>query len=368
MRPTRPALQTWTLYCIAKAASDQEPASNRVCAVLCCALLCCGSPFHLDPHTQPRTHALIFPPPQTYFSSPLPTVTTTAFIIIQAHIMRNTFISLTSAAVAVAVAISSVHAAPSQTPLTLNNSFDECLSCATAPTCPRDPCSTNTPGGLLLLTQFWDYSPPIGPSDSWTIHGLWPDTCSGGYDSDCDPSRNSNNIASVLRTSTHPKAASTLDTMNQYWLALNGNDAQLWSHEWNKHGTCVSTLAPKCYSSTIKGERGEEVEDYVKGEDIVDFFTTTVDLWKQYNVFQALKEAGIQPSTTKRYTLEELHQATKHKWGKEATFKCRNGALNEAWIYFHTKGRSTTADAFVQSEPLRGNNRCPAQGIRYLPK
>ncbi|SPO25350.1 related to ribonuclease M [Ustilago trichophora] len=250
-----------------------------------------------------------------------------------------------------------------QIPFTLNStSLDTCLSCATAPTCPTDPCSTNTPGGLLLLTQFWDFSPAIGPDDSWTIHGLWPDTCNGGYDSDCDPSRNQANIASILRTSSNPKAASTLDTMNQYWLALNGNDGQLWSHEWNKHGTCVSTLAPKCYASP------EAQAGFTEGQDVVDFFTTTVDLFEKYNVFDALKHAGIVPDTNKRYTLDQLHAATREKWGKEATFKCRNGALNEAWIYFHTKGRSTTADAFVQSEPLRGNNRCPAQGIRYVPK
>ncbi|EST05581.1 Ribonuclease T2-like protein [Kalmanozyma brasiliensis GHG001] len=269
---------------------------------------------------------------------------------------------LTSLSVATSLLTLATAATLPQTPFTVssNSSLDTCLSCATSPSCPLDPCLTNTPGGLLLLTQFWDYSPAIGPSDSWTIHGLWPDTCSGGYDSDCDPSRNTNNIASILRSSSHPKAASTLDTMNQYWLALNGNDAQLWSHEWNKHGTCVSTLAPSCYSPSSQA--------YTQGEDVVDFFTTTVDLFHQYNVFQALEEAGITPSYNKRYTLEQLHQATRAKWGKEASFKCRNGALNEAWVYFHTQGRSTTADAFVLSDPLRGNNRCPTQGIRYLPK
>ncbi len=230
------------------------------------------------------------------------------------------------------------------------------------PHMPRRPLHHHTPGGLLLLTQFWDYSPAIGPSDSWTIHGLWPDTCNGGYDSDCDPSRNNNNIAAVLRASTNPKAASTLDTMNQYWLALNGNDGQLWSHEWNKHGTCVSTLAPKCYTDPTSAK------EYRKDEDVVDFFTTTVDLFEEYNVFEALQEAGITPSRTQTYTLDQLHAATREKWGKEATFKCRNGALNEAWVYFHTKGRSTTAQAFVQGDPLRGNNRCPVRGIRYLPK
>jgi hypothetical protein len=34
-------------------------------------------------------------------------------------------------------------------------------------------CCFNSPGGSLLQTQFWDTDPASGPSDSWTIHGLW---------------------------------------------------------------------------------------------------------------------------------------------------------------------------------------------------
>lgn len=34
-------------------------------------------------------------------------------------------------------------------------------------------CCFNYPGGQMLQTQFWDADPPTGPSDSWTLHGLW---------------------------------------------------------------------------------------------------------------------------------------------------------------------------------------------------
>ena len=36
-----------------------------------------------------------------------------------------------------------------------------------------DTCCLNYPGGRMLQTQFWDTSPPVGPLDSWTVHGLW---------------------------------------------------------------------------------------------------------------------------------------------------------------------------------------------------
>jgi hypothetical protein len=41
-----------------------------------------------------------------------------------------------------------------------------------------DTCCLNHPGGLMLQTQFWDSNPPVGPLDSWTVHGLWFVSCS----------------------------------------------------------------------------------------------------------------------------------------------------------------------------------------------
>lgn len=50
----------------------------------------------------------------------------------------------------------------------LNNTTLSCHSSSKAPTCCYE-----YPGGALLQTQFWDTNPATGPSDSWTIHGLW---------------------------------------------------------------------------------------------------------------------------------------------------------------------------------------------------
>lgn len=58
--------------------------------------------------------------------------------------------------------------------------------CVSALSCPADAplschnttayantCCFNYPGGQILQTQFWDTDPSTGPTDSWTIHGLW---------------------------------------------------------------------------------------------------------------------------------------------------------------------------------------------------
>lgn len=46
------------------------------------------------------------------------------------------------------------------------------LSCQNT-TVVTNLCCFNAPGGQLLQTQFWDTDPVTGPTDSWTIHGLW---------------------------------------------------------------------------------------------------------------------------------------------------------------------------------------------------
>ena len=46
------------------------------------------------------------------------------------------------------------------------------LSCHNT-TAVANTCCFNAPGGLLQQTQFWDTSPATGPTNSWTVHGLW---------------------------------------------------------------------------------------------------------------------------------------------------------------------------------------------------
>jgi ribonuclease T2 len=137
-----------------------------------------------------------------------------------------------------------------------------------------DTCCFNTPGGLMLQTQFWDYSPATGPVDSWTIHGLWPDHCDGTFDASCDPSRAYTGISTIL---TNFGKTSTLNYMNTYWKDYQNNDESFWEHEWSKHGTCISTLNPSCYTG------------YQTGEELADFFEKTV------NLFQGLPSYTVSP-------------------------------------------------------------------------
>ncbi|KMQ46582.1 putative ribonuclease T2 [Trichophyton rubrum] len=116
---------------------------------------------------------------------------------------------------------------------------------ADGPTCPpggevschnsgpvQDTCCFNTPGGLILQTQFWDADPATGPEDSWTIHGLWPDNCDGTYEQFCDMSRQYSNITQILQAQGKDD---TLNYMMKYFKDYKGDDESFWEHEWNKH-------------------------------------------------------------------------------------------------------------------------------------
>ncbi|KAI7943461.1 hypothetical protein MJO28_010989 [Puccinia striiformis f. sp. tritici] len=238
------------------------------------------------------------------------------------------------------------------------------------PTCPANPptschlpsstedrpinaCCTNTPGGQLLLTQFWDSHPATGPTDSWTIHGLWPDNCDGTYEASCDSSRQYHNITQILQEGGGKEA---LTFMQKYWKDQHGNDESFWQHEWAKHGTCISTLEPHCLGPEYKPQ-----------SEVVTFFNRTVSLFKSLPTHEWLKAAKIEPSSTTTYTLDQLQAVAKEHTGQEAVWNCRGHSLNEVWWHFNTIGKVADGE-FVHASPVGPRSTCPYKGIQYLPK
>ncbi|CAO3644941.1 unnamed protein product [Cunninghamella blakesleeana] len=209
--------------------------------------------------------------------------------------------------------------------------------------CPLDAisCSNNSGGecctptnGILILVQQWIEG--YGPDDAFTMHGLWPDTCSGGQtgDNGCDPSRNYPDLGSIIQSNQ------TLNTdMNTYWPSYKDDNPAFWSHEWNKHGTCVSTLQPKCYSN------------FKENEDVYDYFGTALQLRSKYNLHSTLSDSQITPGGS--YSSSSMISAIKSAYGVKPLVNCKNGKLNEIWIYFNVKGGNT----FVPIDAL-GSSSC----------
>lgn len=150
--------------------------------------------------------------------------------------------------------------------------------------------------------------PSVGPADSWTVHGLWPDNCDGSYDAYCDPSREYQDTKTILQNNAPP---SLLKYMNEYWKDYKGDDNSFWNHEWNKHGTCISTLNTTCY--------GRKYDQY---EEVVDYFEQTVKLFKKLPTYDWLAAEGIVPTTNQTYTLDQLQAAARKHFGYEVRFGC----------------------------------------------
>ncbi|KAF2470361.1 ribonuclease T2 [Lindgomyces ingoldianus] len=226
------------------------------------------------------------------------------------------------------------------------------LSCHNT-TVVADLCCFNAPGGQLLQTQFWDTDPATGPDDSWTIHGLWPDRCDGTYDANCDTTRDYSNISAIIQSFGKTDLLSYMQT---YWKDYQGNDQTFWQHEWTKHGTCISTLNPECYS------------DHKATEEVVDFFQKTVDLFKTLPSYEWLAAAGITPSTSQTYTTSAIQAALAAKRpGVSVTLGCKSSTLNEIWYHYDVRGSVQTGE-FVPADPDGTKSTCPASGIKYLPK
>ena len=78
----------------------------------------------------------------------------------------------------------------------------------------------------------------------------------------------------------------------------------VFKHEWSSHGTCYSTLKPRCLP------RGSP-----RGTEAVYFFKRVVELFKQLPTYDWLAQSGITPSRTRTYTLSEVLDALKQASG-----------------------------------------------------
>ncbi|KAF9428792.1 ribonuclease T2-like [Podila epigama] len=187
--------------------------------------------------------------------------------------------------------------------------------------------------GLILLTQQWYHG--LGPSNEFTIHGLWPDTCSGGHGpaTGCDANRVYTDISTRLQNFSG-KPAGFMESLDTYWSSYKGDNNAFWAHEWNKHGTCVSNLAPSCHSN------------FVSDQDVYHYFSKTLELRAQYNLFAALAAKGIHPGSTPN--VADMHTAVRDAFGVDAQINCASGVLSEIWIYFKVKNGSQ----YVPVEPL----------------
>ncbi|GAW12298.1 hypothetical protein ANO14919_016620 [Xylariales sp. No.14919] len=133
--------------------------------------------------------------------------------------------------------------------------------------------------------------------------------------------------------------------MNKYWTGQNQPSWVLWAHEFSKHATCFSTFDTECYGP-----------EYVRHEEVPDFFSTVIAYYQDLPTWRWLAEGGIEPSNKTAYSVSDIQGTLKSKFGKVPYVGCGgprfneteagkgssdNGytVLSEMWYYFHVQGR-----------------------------
>jgi len=155
---------------------------------------------------------------------------------------------------------------------------------------------------FLLLVQQWgqsfcatqSQSCQVPSGTSWfTLHGLWPNNNDTSYPSNCGGS--TFNMGAVQ---------SIEGQLNKYWTNYLVDDTaqSFWAHEYNKHGTCATSLPAL----------GNELK----------FFSGALNLRNLYDATQALASAGITPSNSNMYTSAQVTAAVQSVYGAAPVLGC----------------------------------------------
>lgn len=129
----------------------------------------------------------------------------------------------------------------------------------------------------------------------WDIHGLWPDYRNGTFPSFC-----CQNYKFDIK-----QLNSIIPELKVKWQDLTYEDSEyaLWTHEWEKHGTCTA-ISPKLGT-------------------ISNYFNSTLSLFKKYNVQQWLEEENILPTSAKPYELSSILNAIESRLnGRRIKVEC----------------------------------------------
>jgi ribonuclease T2 len=142
--------------------------------------------------------------------------------------------------------------------------------------------------------------------------------------------------------------------METYWKDYQGDDESFWEHEWGKHGTCVSTLEPDCYT------------DYQPTEEAAVYFQKVVEVFKGLPTYKWLADAGITPSESEEYALSDVQAALEKGHGGGVTINCQSGSINEVWYHYNVQG-SLQSGEFVPADVVGSSGDCSSQ-VGYTPK
>ena len=252
----------------------------------------------------------------------------------------------------------------------------------------NDSCCFEYPGGIFLQSQFWNYRPhkaglneseivkELGPLDSFTIHGLWPDNCDGSFDQFCRRDLFIDDVYYRFHNNHFEGTEELYNDMDLLWKSnVVGGDESLWIHEFNKHGSCIKNLYEGCYQRWGSQDSFSAYDpSLLKERGVIDYFNASVNLFKKLDTYKILEGKGIVPTTDKTYSKSEIETALTEAFdGKDVFINCnQNNEITEIWYYHRLQGSLLNEQFKPMSVYDLGKkvpySRCKATGIKYFPK
>ncbi|KAE8222481.1 hypothetical protein CF319_g4331 [Tilletia indica] len=234
-------------------------------------------------------------------------------------------------------------------PIAANSSASCCYNSAIVP--------GGKESGLVLSTQFYDTAKTSinpGPANSTTVHGIWPDYCDGTYPQYCTadsgiPQFNGTQIRAIIAKYD----VDLLAFMEKTWTDnVSPDPSSFWEHEYNKHGTCFSTLRLPCQNIRQPGMTREE-------STVLGYFREAVRRFKQLPTLKWLSEANIVQSDVVQYNLSDVLSALKERSGAVPYVGCARGTsrISEFWYYSYVNG--PLVGAVYHPTDTTFNSTCP---------
>jgi len=138
----------------------------------------------------------------------------------------------------------------------------------------------------------------ILPSVGWTIHGLWPDYNSskghsGPYPQFCSSEKFDLSQVADLQAD-----------LNEFWpnCFTDTPHADLWKHEFEKHGTCAME------SALLNSEN--------------DYFSAALKLRREFDFGVVLSKGRVTPSSSAAYSVKQVMDAVVAYMGVEPYLEC----------------------------------------------
>mmetsp|Transcript_7966 Transcript_7966/g.19660 ORF Transcript_7966/g.19660 Transcript_7966/m.19660 type:complete len:154 (-) Transcript_7966:42-503(-) len=118
-----------------------------------------------------------------------------------------------------------------------------------------------------------------------------------------------------------------------------GNADWLWTHEWEKHGTCATPV--------LDGEHA--------------YFSKALELYGMLNPTPTLEHNHIYPSDSAWYVFEDVESAIRQSFGASVSIGCQNGGKDLFQIEF-------CVDKNFQPRECGGKDNTNCESTIRLPK